>query len=433
MRKIPEDLIEEYEALMKVHLKDKSNLQNHIEIADFFLDSGLFRYAIDEYLDVLLLNQTTDVDTKINNNIYLKLGVAYINIKKHHAAVECFAKCDTDENTLSVVYSFFKSTYHPINEAVLIDQFIESVDIMLYYDNYEMISKAVLDLLTTDINDFSIFVIGKKMFNQGLYELAIRCFQRALELNDLIITRYFKAKAHFNEKEYRTGVEDVKKLIALEPDDIDFLFLRGQFNYFLYEYEESYEDFTRILNENPEYEEINYWLSKTLYQLFSYERALKHINVELNKEVNEKYLLLKSKIYFGDQQYTESLKYALEVLETNQNVEIITYIQNIYLELNKFIDGIELGLKYAFNRNVNYNNYMGNFYFNTKQYDKSLEHYKHVLNDKNFHQHKINYYCGYCYEMENDNEKAIKHYLKSLEIKHDYNPTIERLKNFNEE
>lgn len=435
MKKIPNELLKEYEKIKNIYNKDKENLSKHLDVADFLLDNEQFELAIDEYLDVLLLNQNNDLTSNQINDLYIRLGICYIKTKEHQAALECFAKCNHDEETLSTLHESFRNNYRNDCQASLMEFFCENMD-MMYKNtatNNQVIEECINNIITSEVNDFTLFTIGKMCFNNADYSKAVECFTLALEKNELSITRYFRALANRNNNKLMDSLADVKILLNEDPEDLDYLFLKAQLDYFLLEYEEAYEQFINIQNTNHNFPEIHFWTACVLFKLYSYDKALVQIDEELQKTVSYNKLYLKSKILFGKEQYKEALLIAkdAQLLETNE--DIIEFILSVYLQLDLYQQGLNYAKNYVeYSQNVWYSNYIAKFNFCLKNYNAAIEHYKPVLGNKNFHQDRIHFNCGYCYEMINDIDKAKEFYNKSLEINPNNIDSIKRLEKINE-
>lgn len=420
MKKIPDELLNEFKNLKEKYEQDKDNVQNNIEIADFYLDNDLYLDAINEYLDILMVHDKT--------SLYIKLAYCYLKINNHDAALECFAKCKYDGDTLDLINDCFINTYNKNSEIYLIERYILHIEEK--FNSYQI--SEVFDilnyLLELPLNDYSLYIIGKTCFNYNQYEEAIKFFTNCLDKFKVDIVLYYRSQAYLHTKQSKMALKDINELLINYPNDLDYIYLKGQIFLSYLEYEQAYEEFKKIINDDETFKEISYFMSLTCNKLCKNNEALEHIDKSLDKSKTYEKVYLKSKIYYNELLYDKSFELTTDLLALNENIEIVLYILELCLQLNYFEEGISYGIKYQlYNKNIKYNNYMAKFYYNTQQYKKSLDHYKIVFDDNNYHQDKIYYYAGICCEKLNNISQAIEYYKLSLTYNKDNKSSNERL------
>lgn len=300
MKKIPDNLIKEYESLKRKREIDIENLQRTIDIADFYLDNEMYEYAIDEYLNASL--------EKEKDSIYFKLGYCYTKLKKYSAAFECYAKCKTNEETLGYIHECFVNPYNKKSENGIANRYNEIIKDYISKGKHVEIVESLNIIEKYKLNDYTYYQIGKTLYDNELYEISIRCFTKSIELLDLDITRFLRAKAYAKLNNTDDALNDLNKLIKENKDDLDYIYLKANILLTRLEYQNAMNEFKKIIKIDETFKEITYLTAICLNELKQYENAINFIKKSIHQNKSTEKLELKSKIYYNKKKFDKTIE-----------------------------------------------------------------------------------------------------------------------------
>ncbi len=135
-----------------------------------------------------------------------------------------------------------------------------------FYDQYYQYVKKYN--LTLDLNYW--YEIGYSVFNQGNYDLAIKCFEnnllkeKDLSLDYLLDTYLRLADSYFATSKYWKALENYNQFIKLSDKDLNYVFFQKALSYgFL----EKYDSKIKILLDLTSSEKNNIMVDKSLFEL----------------------------------------------------------------------------------------------------------------------------------------------------------------------
>ena len=131
---------------------------------------------------------------------------------------------------------------------------------------------------------------GRAYFEKGLYNEAIECFTKAIELKpDEAYFYGWRGIAYYEKVDYGKAIEDFTEAIELEPDEADFYYWRGKAYYEKVDYGKAIEDFTKAIKLKPDEAGFYYLRGNAYYWKEEYEKAIKDFNkvLELNPSYKE--------------------------------------------------------------------------------------------------------------------------------------------------
>ena len=117
--------------------------------------------------------------------------------------------------------------------------------------------------LPTWIDDTLLWDSGLHSLNGGNYKEAQRRFTKAIELEPLC-RHYYGARGltSYLLRELEASVVDLDTAIAMMPDDMESVLLRGKVHHDRGAYEAAIHDFTRVIQQNAEDGEAHLWLGR---------------------------------------------------------------------------------------------------------------------------------------------------------------------------
>ncbi len=239
MKRIPKEIIKEYDELEYILKNNPYLVQHQINLADFLLDNELFKLALPHYEEIVA-HEPTD-------SSYVKLAVCYLKEKNTNAAFECFSKCAYDDNTLELIHECFKQTFNTNDENALVHYYLEHIEELLKAKLYEDALHAIQYIQNYKISDYFLYSMGKLCFDYEIYDIATICLTKSIMLIPLDITYYLRAKGYKAQEEYKLALNDVETLLIENQDDLDYILLRGQLYLSLSEFEKACIDFKTVL------------------------------------------------------------------------------------------------------------------------------------------------------------------------------------------
>jgi tetratricopeptide (TPR) repeat protein len=166
---------------------------------------------------------------------------------------------------------------------------------------------------------------GDNLFIQGKYEEAIKCYDKALELDDKHtdgLTWNNKGMAFNNLGKYEEAIKCYDKMLEINPEDKYALNGKGYVLNQLEKYEEAIKYNDKALEIDPKF--ANPWNHKgfALYRLGKYEEGIKCIDKSL--ELNPKYAGSwnnKGLILYEQGKYKEAIKCYDKALEIDPSLK----------------------------------------------------------------------------------------------------------------
>lgn len=264
-----------------------------------------------------------------------------------------------------------------------------------YIDKYlnNNINKTIrecLNIIEEHQADYlTYFKLGFAYFMQGKQDVAIKYFDKSIDLkNDFIHSYYFRGYA-FLKIDINDSIENFLKALDLSPNEPLVLFYLGV----AYEHKDiqkAIEYYTKCINTNFEMViDAYYWRAKCYFEIKDYKSAIQDLNYVIN--LNPKYddaLILRGNSYiYGDIDINKGLNdYELVV-----NLNIEEYILKALHEILSFSNDFKRTLEYcniAIEKNKTTNMEIYAFrsamYNALQEYDKALQDADKALeNDSN--------------------------------------------------
>lgn len=104
------------------------------------------------------------------------------------------------------------------------------------------------------------FYRGLAFYENESYENALIDFSKALNIEESIVTIYYRASTYYYLSQYNESLTDANRGLVLSPNDPDFYFIRGLANYGLEKKQDAINDLQKAITlyEKLNNKEINY-------------------------------------------------------------------------------------------------------------------------------------------------------------------------------
>ena len=153
---------------------------------------------------------------------------------------------------------------HDIHEESLFPDFV----------GFAYAQRAYAPYLTPDAEEY--FLSGVKARQQEKYSEAIQDLTKVIELNpEDAEAYYFRGFTHYSQGEHKHAIEDFTKAIELNPGDAEVYHFRGFIYYNQGEHEHAIKDFTKAIELNPDYAEAYLVRGAAYDSQGEYEHAIK--------------------------------------------------------------------------------------------------------------------------------------------------------------
>ena len=205
-----------------------------------------------------------------------------------------------------------------------------------------------------------------------------------------IFEEILKAELSLSKGEPEKAEEILKKLVAQEPENPMIHHFLGKAYQKLEEWDKSIEEFKKALRISQDDIYSNYFLAVSYYKTGRKEEAIREAKIVLSflgKHFNS--LLLLADIYGSSGDYKDSAMYLQRAIKIEP-------------------DNLNLRLLYA------------DYLTLAKEYDEAFAEYRHLL-DKTPGNPEVYHNLGMLCYFKNDFEKAIKYFLKEIELRIDPN------------
>ena len=122
--------------------------------------------------------------------------------------------------------------------------------------------------------------------------------------------KYFHSGVKARQQgQYSEAIQDFTKVIELNPDDAEAYYFRGFTYYSKGGYDHAIEDFTKVIELNPDDAEAYYFRGFTYYSKGGYDHAIEDFTkaIELNPDYAEAYLVRRA-AYDSQGEYDHAIK-----------------------------------------------------------------------------------------------------------------------------
>ncbi|ADG13331.1 TPR repeat-containing protein [Methanocaldococcus infernus ME] len=128
---------------------------------------------------------------------------------------------------------------------------------------------------------------GLKYYNEGRYEKAIECFDKAIKLDpNNPAAWYYKADSLYKLERYEKAIECFDKAIKLDPNNPAAWYYKADSLYKLERYEKAIECFDKAIKLDPNNPAAWYYKADSLYKLERYEKAIECFDKAIKLDPN---------------------------------------------------------------------------------------------------------------------------------------------------
>ncbi|MEI0526614.1 tetratricopeptide repeat protein [Brachyspira murdochii] len=199
-----------------------------------------------------------------------------------------------------------------------------------YIKDTKGISKNILDITDVDdtiLNSYNeentndLFEQGKSYYNNGNYKEAIKCLNKAVELNpnDANNWHWLGISYHENE-EYSEAIRCLNKAVELNPNNEYNWYWLGNSYYKNEEYSEAIRCLNKAVELNPNNEYNWYWLGRSYSENKEYSEAIRCFKktVKLNPNNYNNWHWLGNS-YYENKEYSEAIRCFKKAVKLNPN------------------------------------------------------------------------------------------------------------------
>lgn len=263
-----------------------------------------------------------------------------------------------------------------------------------YIDKYlnnnieETIKTSLKDVELNNIDFLTYFRLGLACFFQENADVAIKYFDKSIELNNNFIHSYYFRGYAYLRIDVKKSIENFSNALEINPKDPLVLFYLGV-SYEHSDVQKAIKYYTECINTDYEMAiDAYYWRAKCFYEINDYNSAIKDLNYVIN--INPKYddaLILRGNSYiYGD----IDIEKGLDDYETVVQVNIENYLLDALHQILGFSNDFERTLKncnIAIDKNKTANAdiyaFRSSIYNSLKEYNKALLDTEQALSKNN--------------------------------------------------
>jgi len=277
---------------------DRQNAKTYINRGYVYSEMGEYVKAIDDYNKVLALDDDT-VD------VIYKRGEAYYYSHDYEKALSDFNKSIEEDSSNWEAYKKRGMTYYRLEryEEAIVD-FDKSLSLASGSDSLTDVQELRADaiLKVKDSDEVVEVPFVEKEIKEGTDESV-----------------YFnQATAAFNKNDFSTAIDYFNKVLNLNPNNTEVLFMKGMAHNYLKQYELAIADFDKSLALSPSQPEVYYNRANTYVNLQKIDNALAdYANaIHFNPTIPEVYFN-RGNIYYNRGQFKEALQDYSKSVEIN--------------------------------------------------------------------------------------------------------------------
>ena len=345
-----------------------------------YFNEADYKKAIDEFLKMI------EIDPNHNTYAYYLLGDAYYYVGNYEKAVEYFkyVLANYDLEDLTILYYFMGDSYEHLGFP---DKALEA------YKNASKEADPNTQLYSYENYILKIYSCLARLYeDDGSNELAIFYYENCLEYEsdpEIIVDYKSKIKKMNSNSEQISEVNNIQSFIDSAYD-----------YYYQGAYDEAIQEAGEALKTDENLTEGHYILAMCYDDQGNFDEAIK--------------------------EYKKVIDLDLKYIKAYQNLALLFINKSEYKNavdyFNKF-----LTLASSESQKVNANRYLGQCYFNLKNYSQSITHYEKVIDFSPEDSLSI-YNLGLAYWKSGNEEKALEYFEKSIELdpEAEYAPAAEK-------
>ena len=384
-----------------------------------------------------------------NELLLVKMGICYEIIEDNESALKYYKlaheKNDEFVNPIFHIGCIYDKMKNP--EAVKwleiayekekenVDYLQKYGDILVQSDDPSCVSKGIL-ILEKGIEFFTgnieiMSSLSKGYDKQGKLKQAIQLLEKAKNNEEFCNnkSKVFQLASYYEKaKELSKAVEFFKKVLKLDPRNIEALLHIGYIYRSIKENVKAFKCFKQILSIEPDNFLAYFGLGRLYQSLDNHDNeAIKCFKncLNINSESLKANLQL-GIIYLKTKNYEESLKCLQTVIKLEpNNVLGLVALGNVYLEINDYEEAeknLNLAIKLD-KKNVAANAALGDVLFSQGKIAEAISRYI-IANKLNEHIPEVHLNLGHCYFISEKFDLAVDNYLRAIKLvkntRHDY-------------
>jgi tetratricopeptide (TPR) repeat protein len=225
---------------------------------------------------------------------------------------------------------------------------------------------------------------GRAYFERGLYNEAIECFTKAIELKpDEAYFYGWRGIAYYEKGDYDKAIECFTEAIELEPDEADFYYWRGRSYYEKKRYDEAIEDFTEAIRLEPNEAGFYWWRGRAYYEKADYGKAIEDFTKAIKLKPDDAYIYWwRGRARYRKGEHNESIQDFTEAIKLKpDDADFYGWRGGAYYEKGKYDEAIhDLTKAIELKPDMAGFYYLrGNAYYWKGEYEKAIKDFDKVL------------------------------------------------------
>lgn len=326
-------------------------------------------------------------------------GGALLNTKGELIGIT--ASCVTKGQNMNFAVPILNFINIPIVDANDSLQKENMSDVVKLYE-YFMQKENAAGLISGNIdlykNDTAKWVFAGKLYEKnGLYDSAINCFSRAIELKPVDYDLYrLRGDCYNKTSDTVKALSDYETSISLNNSYIDTYIARANYyHYALKDYQKAIEDYAMVLKINPEYDYVYTEKANCKLSLNDKEGAIQELsNSLLWKNDNPVLYKLRAEIYSTLKMYSEAIDdYTLALFQLPIDVNFYLSRAILYSKLDDPVSAItdyQEYIKYNVDDPTAFNN-MAYAYMSIEEYNLAEYNFNQAIK---YNKHHFDSYIG---------------------------------------
>jgi tetratricopeptide (TPR) repeat protein/RsiW-degrading membrane proteinase PrsW (M82 family) len=347
----------------------KSNVHSYYWRGRAYFEKCLYDKAIEDFTKCIKLHPK-------NSEFYYMRGQAYFKRKLYREAVRDFNKAIK----LNPNYDEALKAKKEVEKLLKSEEGSRTKEEKKEIKKLEERVSAESNPNNTDF----YYHRGRAYFERGLYNEAIECFTKAIELKpDEAYFYGWRGIAYYEKGDYDKAIECFTEAIELEPDEADFYYWRGRSYYEKKRYDEAIEDFTEAIRLEPNEAGFYWWRGRAYYEKADYGKAIEDFTKAIKLKPDDAYIYWwRGRARYRKGEHNESIQDFTEAIKLKpDDADFYGWRGGAYYEKGKYDEAIhDLTKAIELKPDMAGFYYLrGNAYYWKGEYEKAIKDFDKVL------------------------------------------------------
>ena len=320
-------------------------------------------------------------------------GGALLNVKGELMGIPSY--CITKGQNMNFAIPVFRFIDIPVvdnNDPLQMEYINDLIGLYEYFKQQDNSDRIVSSYVNLYKNDTLKWIFAGKLYEKnGLYDSAINCFTRAIELNPDDYES-FKLRGDCYNKSFDTvkALSDYESSISLNKNFIETYLARANYyHYTLKDYKKAIEDYNMVLKINPEYDFVYTEKANCKLGINDKEGAIQELSNSLMwKNDNPVLYKQRAEIYSSLKMYGDAINdYTIALYSSPMEIDFYLYRAVLYSKIDEPLNAISDYQEYIkFNAGdpTAYNN-LAYAYMNIEEYSLAEYNFNQALKYNKYH------------------------------------------------